>query len=114
MLLKLMCNIIHLVVAPPTPPIIVESPNDTSVDLSEPLNLTCDAMGNPPPSYQWYRDDVLIEGANLPYLYIPEATPEDRGSYTCVATNENGNTSSNPGLTTIPGIWGYIPVSIML
>ena len=81
--------------------------------LSKPLNLTCDAMGNPLPSYQWYRDDEPIEGANLPYLYISEATPEDRGSYTCVATNENGNTSSNPGLTTIPGIQGYIPVSIM-
>ena len=80
--------------------------------LYEALNLTCEAMGNPPPSYQWYQDGEEIPGANLPYLFIPEVNPEDRGSYTCAATNENGITTSNPGLTIIPGIHRASPLSM--
>ena len=73
--------------------------------LVQPLNLTCEAVGHPPPQYQWYKDDELISGAVLPYLYIPEITPSDRGSYTCVASNRAGEDESTPGTVTIPGVY---------
>ena len=93
------------------PPNIINPPNNETVGLREALNLTCEAMGNPPPSYQWYQDGEKIPGANLPFLFIPEAAPENRGSYTCVATNENGIATSNPGLMIIPGIREVGPLS---
>ena len=62
-------------------------------------------MGYPPPTYQWYKDGEPIPGATLPYLYVPEATPEDRGSYTCVASNDQEVEVSSPGLVTIPGMF---------
>ena len=45
----------------PSMPIIIKPPaNTTTTDVSTPINLTCTAMGNPPPTYQWFKDGVLI------------------------------------------------------
>ena len=75
-----------------------------TLNLIQPLNLTCEAVGYPPPTYQWYKDGEPIPGAKLPYLYVPEASPEDRGSYTCVASNDQDVEESSPGLVIIPGM----------
>jgi len=37
--------------------------------------------------YQWYRDGVLIPGANLPYYYFPSIKYENTGTYYCVVSN---------------------------
>ena len=56
--------------------------------LNEEVTIDCLASGCP--SYQWYKDDELVMGTmwNLPFYYIPEASPSDRGLYKCVASNE--------------------------
>ena len=82
---------------------IVDPPPDTPAPLATALNLTCNATGTPPPTYSWYRDGRLIPGAVLPYLYIAEATPENRGYYRCEVMNNIDSTQSTPGLVTIPG-----------
>ena len=89
---------------------IVDPPSDTPAPLATALNLTCNATGNPPPTYSWYRDSRLIPGAVLPYLYIAEATPENRGYYRCEVMNNINSTQSTPGLVTIPGTLSIMTV----
>lgn len=84
-------------------PTIVQPPLTQMLPLVQPVNLTCQATGNPPPMYQWYRDGEVVSGANLSYLYIHEVAPSDRGEYTCIATNQAGSVSSLPGLLLLEG-----------
>ena len=64
-------------------PEIKQPPSNTTTDLATPINLTCTAEGHPAPTYEWYKDGVLIPGEIQPFLYISEPLPEDRGNYTC-------------------------------
>ena len=86
-----------------TPPNITQPPLATMSELASPINLTCTAEGNPVPSYEWYKDGILIPGEHLPFLYIPEVLPNDRGNYSCKAINVNSQKLSEPALLTIRG-----------
>ena len=45
-------------------------------------------------SYQWYKDDVAIDGATEATYTIASATTEDAGSYKVVVTNTNGTATA--------------------
>ena len=66
-----------------------------TIDVATPVNLTCTATGNPPPTYQWYKDGEAIKGETRSYLYIAELLPGERGNYTCVASNSRGSSSED-------------------
>ena len=85
-------------------PEINEPPMNTTTELVSSVNFTCEAEGHPAPTYEWYKDDVLIPGENLPFLYIPEILPSDRGSYYCKAINNEGEMSSMQANLDIEGI----------
>ena len=76
-------------------PEIREPPANRTIDVATPVNLTCTATGNPPPNYQWYKDGEPIIGETRSYLYITELLPEERGNYTCVASNSRGSSSKD-------------------
>ena len=86
-----------------TSPVIQRPPASVAIDLIAPINLTCTAEGSPAPSYRWFKDGVLIPGERQSFLYIQETSPQDRGNYTCVATNGQGQTESDPAKLNIPG-----------
>ena len=86
-----------------TEPEIKQPPANTTTDLATPINLTCTAEGHPAPTYEWYKDGVLIPGEIQPFLYISEPLPEDRGNYTCKAINGLGNITSEQAKLEIPG-----------
>ena len=71
--------------------------------LATSINLTCTAEGNPVPTYQWYKDGVLIPRETQSFLYIPKILPEDRGNYSCKAINTLGNRTSEQAQLDIPG-----------
>ena len=71
--------------------------------LLSPVNLTCQATGIPPPTYRWYRDGTEIEGQVRSQLYIEQFSPEERGYYSCKATNSNGSDVSNSLLLMLQG-----------
>ena len=96
-------NTITVMVTKATEPEIKQSPANTTTDLATPINLTCTAEGHPAPSYEWYKDGVLIPGEIQPFLYISEPLPEDRGNYTCKAINNLGNITSEQAQLEIPG-----------
>ena len=86
-------------------PSISRPPQNITAQLVQSINLTCEAESYPSPIYKWYKDGQLIPGETLPYLFIPEVSPEDRGSYSCEASNTGGQISSNLAQIAIPGTY---------
>ena len=84
-------------------PEIRQPPENTVTDLATSVSLTCTAEGHPAPSYEWYKDDVLVPGETRSVLYIPELSPRDRGNYTCKAINSEGGIVSQPAKLDIQG-----------
>lgn len=88
----------------PTKPSILQQPKSTELfDFATPINLTCTAEGHPTPTYQWHKDGYEIPGEIRSFLYISDPQPSHRGNYTCVASNSEGSTTSEPAQITISG-----------
>ena len=86
-------------------PMINQPPKNTITQLGHEIHLKCTAEGHPAPTYQWYKDGVLIPDKIESVLYIPEPSSEDRGNYTCKAINSEGETdTSKPAKLDIAGI----------
>ena len=81
----------------------IKEPNTTYVSRGERVILSCIVSGYPQPTITWYKNDVLIEGAEAPYYQIRELTLETRGQYYCVAINSLGNKTSNKAYVKIKG-----------
>lgn len=71
------------------PPFIVEQPIGGIFAANEPFQLKTRAKGSRPISYQWYRNDVLLDGKTENILSSLSAQPEDNGSYFCKVSNNN-------------------------
>lgn len=80
------------------PPVFTLQP--ISVNAFEADNVSFEVLATHVDSYQWYHDDVLLVGETAVTLDITGVTSSDLGVYNCIATNTNGDTSSNyAGLT---------------
>ncbi|XP_025080702.1 contactin-like [Pomacea canaliculata] len=94
---------------PVGPNIVQQSPSVVFVDETDFANVECSAVGNPNPTYQWFRDygtprQVQITGQmNSRYavtngrlsIHLPKKET-DTGDYTCVAQNPSGKVFSAP------------------
>ena len=88
--------------------------DELSIDFGNPLTLPCQADGNPIPTYEWYKDGVLIPGATRPSLHIHEALPDSRGNYSCKATNSEGTIESDSTYVSIQGTNSIIRCETLL
>lgn len=78
-----------------SPPNITSQSGDKVALNGTEVTLFVVATGSPTPTYQWYRNSVLISGAtSSTYVFFP--TFSDAGSYTCTATNAVGSDISDP------------------
>ncbi|XP_061105891.1 neuregulin 2a isoform X4 [Conger conger] len=73
------------------------------VDEGSRLTVKCEASGNPPPSYRWYKDGSELKkskqmkiksGTKNSRVQINRARVEDSGNYTCIAENSLGKDNS--------------------
>uniref|UniRef100_A0A8B9H3J1 Hemicentin 1 n=1 Tax=Astyanax mexicanus TaxID=7994 RepID=A0A8B9H3J1_ASTMX len=77
------------------------SSEEVTVTLNSPTSLVCEAQSYPPAIITWLKDGIPFESSRnvrvLPgrTLQILNAQEEDAGRYTCVATNEAGETLKN-------------------
>ncbi|NWU30061.1 MALT1 protein, partial [Dyaphorophyia castanea] len=76
-------------------PVIVLNPSEQRVELGQPLQLQCAAMGVPAPSYQWYRNGNLLEQQKRKKLWITHTKVSDSGTYLCCASNSHGEHWTN-------------------
>uniref|UniRef100_A0A3B4B3J8 Uncharacterized protein n=1 Tax=Periophthalmus magnuspinnatus TaxID=409849 RepID=A0A3B4B3J8_9GOBI len=77
--------------------------NPSIVDEGSKLTVKCEATGNPPPTYRWFKDgnelkkskNVRIKnGQKNSRVQISRAKLEDSGNYTCVVENSLGKDNS--------------------
>ncbi|GEM_PF-1791979 len=67
---------------------IIDEPQSVSVAEGDDATFSVGAVGDPPPSYQWYFNRTnLIADATDPDLTITNAQWSDGGAYTVVVTN---------------------------
>ncbi|NXL65666.1 MALT1 protein, partial [Chordeiles acutipennis] len=66
---------------------ILQQPQPCHLAEGDTLVLECRAIGNPPPQYQWFRNQLPVEGAQAPQLQVKLVTTAERGSYSCRVFN---------------------------
>ena len=88
-------------------PVLTSYPTPQHVDLTQIAIFTCNAIGYDV-SYQWRIGSGSfpnkVTGINSNTLMIPDVRSSDDNTYTCVASNEEGNVSSNATRLTVTGM----------
>lgn len=98
-----------------TVPFIREKPQSVAVASGEPLSFTCIASGEPQPTVQWFKDDMILgvttrctisnkeDGRST--LTIERPNEFDTGLYKVIARNPSGQSSHKFRVTSgdIPG-----------
>jgi len=84
----------------PAAPAFTLDPTSRTVTAGASTTFTATATGNPTPTYQWRKNGNNISGATSASYTIVTVTG-DSGSYTCRATNTEGNATSAAGVLTV-------------
>ncbi|KAF4518527.1 hypothetical protein B566_EDAN004271 [Ephemera danica] len=93
------------------PPSFITPLKDIAATSGSTARFECIVQAEPPPNILWSKDGRIIENCpdrQMQYrngvcrLTIPQAFPEDSGSYTCTATNAVGSACSTATLL-VPG-----------
>uniref|UniRef100_A0A3Q2Z5D6 Heparan sulfate proteoglycan 2 n=1 Tax=Hippocampus comes TaxID=109280 RepID=A0A3Q2Z5D6_HIPCM len=93
-------TIISLIVKSPVATVTPVGP--VHIRVGEPINLECQASGEPRPSVSWHRLDSNrkiklsspVPAESNAVMQILVARPEDSGTYVCVARNNEGSTET--------------------
>ncbi|MEA3212710.1 MAG: hypothetical protein QOE70_5767 [Chthoniobacter sp.] len=80
---------------------ITGQPASQTVEAGHSVTFIVTATGEPAPAWQWYKDGNQISGATSSSYTIPSTTASDAGTYTVVATNSAGSTTSNGAVLTV-------------
>ncbi len=78
------------------PPAISAAPVTQTIKSGSGLSLSVTASGSNSPTYQWYKDGVLLSGQTTSKLTISTANTSSAGSYTVEITNWLGSATSKP------------------
>uniref|UniRef100_A0A8C1PA37 Neural cell adhesion molecule L1 n=1 Tax=Cyprinus carpio TaxID=7962 RepID=A0A8C1PA37_CYPCA len=99
-----------------SPPVITAQPESVTTFSADDITLTCEAIGNPPPTFRWVKDGVEFDPSKDPELSVSRdsgtfsLTAKDgpihqyQGRYNCYASNDLGTAVSNEAriVTEIP------------
>jgi hypothetical protein len=85
----------------PTPPAIGSQPGDATVAEGNDARFSVSATGSLPMQYQWYRDDLPVDGATSGTLTIENISYDDDGAtvYVIVTNQHGADTSETAALT---------------
>lgn len=87
----------------PSAPVFITQPSSNTVRVGDSTSFIAAAVGTQPLTYQWKTNGVALPGATSPTLNLTSIQVTDAGTYTVVASNSVGSTtSSNAVLTVIP------------
>lgn len=87
---------------PPTPPTITSQPIDQSVLVGNgPIMFVVGYQGDNSFTFQWYKNDVAIQGQVNSSLSIASVVESDAGSYKVKVTNNGGSVTSNAAVLTV-------------
>jgi polygalacturonase len=91
----------RLTVTAATAPVFQTQPAGQTASPGQNVTLTATATGTPTPVFQWYKGTSPITGATSATLQLPSVTLANAGSYTVVASNSAGQTTSSGALLDI-------------
>ena len=83
------------------PPVFVQQPNSETRVLGDLVTFNTEADGQIPIAYQWFKGDDPIAGANDSSLTLRDLSETDAGSYTVVATNLEGEATSDAAVLSV-------------
>ena len=84
-----------------TAPVILNQPQDQSLNLGATINLSVTTDGSSEATYQWKKDGGVVLGATGSSLIIVAAGLTDAGTYTCEVTNSYGTSTSTAATVAI-------------
>ncbi|CAH0703182.1 unnamed protein product [Spodoptera exigua] len=99
------------------PPQFTMRLRDRRVQATYPVRLTCQVVGNPPPTLTWFKDGELLvfdsrrtnyQDEHFHTLEIAPTTLEDGGVYEAMARNSSGAVSCRCSLVVDKGIRAYV------
>lgn len=97
---------LKLIAIEATPLVITNQPQDLAIVVGQPAVLSVGVSGGPA-AYQWYRDGVVIPGANSATYSIANAQISFSGTFVVEVTNMLGRVFSRPAtLTVLPDATG--------
>jgi DNA/RNA endonuclease G (NUC1) len=85
-------------------PTIVAQPVAQSTTVGGNASFAVTATGNTPLSYQWFKDDVSLDGATTATLTLTNVQAADAGYYYVLVSNGVGSTTSNAAALIISGL----------
>ena len=80
-------------------PTITNHPVNVSVAVGQPASFSVTALGTPPLSYQWQKNNVNIPGATSATYSIPQTALTHAGSYRVIVSNNTGSTATSNAAT---------------
>ncbi|HEY4248856.1 MAG TPA: immunoglobulin domain-containing protein [Lacunisphaera sp.] len=92
-------------------PVISTQPQSQTVSPGGSVQFSVTAGGAPAPTYQWYFNGVVINGATTSTLSLPDVRNTDAGDYTAVVTNQLGGVTSNKATLTVSASPAPAPAS---
>ena len=72
-------------------PVVVDFPREKHVSIGNTLVITCDARGDQPLQYQWFRNGRLLNFSRRHELVIERVGVEHGGEYECNVSNRFGD-----------------------
>jgi polygalacturonase len=78
----------------PAAPLFIAQPASLHVFADDTASFSAAAVGTQPITYQWNKNTVPISGATLSTLTLTNVQPSDAGTYSVVASNSVGSTTS--------------------
>jgi hypothetical protein len=93
--------------APPTAPVITESPQNVTAGVGQTASFWVNANGSPTPSCQWYTNSVggftnaIVGATNFNYTTPVLTTLYNGLQYSVVLTNVSGSVTSAPAALTV-------------
>jgi hypothetical protein len=84
-----------------SPPVVTVSTGNQTVDAGVTVTMSVTATGNPSPTYQWRKNEVVLPGATSATLTLLAVDESSEGSYDCVVTNNTGADVSTAATLTV-------------
>ena len=83
-------------------PSITQQPSSVSIIAGESTTLNVIATGDAPLTYQWYKNGLVVQGANLSNLQLTSVQlSEDGSSYTVSVSNAFGTVTSSSAILSV-------------
>lgn len=95
--------VLFVTTAPSAPQFVVQ-PLDANGVAGGSLTLTATANALPAPTYQWYKNAVVLTGQTSGSLHLSALQSADAGSYTVVASNAQGSAASRNAIVTVGAV----------